>query len=254
MLIRVTLCLLAAHATVPRAAGADISPVSEARGTLARLVETRQMIAKTKADWLADKETLEQSIRLFDRELAEVQEHSAKVETGGGQMEKERADALAEKEALMAASTISKEQAAKLEEQVRKLLKLLPSPLLAKVDPLVKRLPDISSETKFSVAERFQTLVGILSEVDKFNGSVTIASEIKRVAGGDELQLNILYLGLAQAYAVDKPGKLAFVGTPGPDGWQWTPKEGIASTVKGAIAMHDNSQPAAFVKLPVEIR
>lgn len=251
--MRVTLCLLAANAAIHGVDGAESSPVSETRGTLARLVETRQLIAKTKTDWQSDRETLDQSLRLFDRELTELRDQLAKVETGGGQMEKERADALAEKEALLLASTRSKEKAAELEGQVRKLLKSLPSPLLAKIDPLVKRLPDLSVETKFSVAERFQTLVGILSEVDKFNGSVTIASEIKKVGGGEELQLSILYLGLAQAYAVDKPGKLAFVGTPGPDGWQWTLTEGIASAVKSSIAMRDNSQPATFVKLPVEI-
>lgn len=203
---------------------------------------------------MSDKETLEQSIRLFDRELEETKGQLAKVETGGGQMEKERAEAMADKEGLLAASARAKEKAAELEGQVRGLLKSLPSPLLAKIDPLVKRLPDSSAETKLAVAERFQTLVGILSEVDKFNGSVTIASEIKNIGAGGELQLNILYLGLGQAFAVDKPGKLAFVGVPGPDGWQWTPSEGIASAVKAAIAMHDNSQPASFVKLPIEIR
>src|SRR5437868_174239 len=62
-----------------------------ARSTLDKWVETRQIISKTKSEWQSDKDLLEQSIQLFERELKSVEEQISKVGTNSTQVEKERA-------------------------------------------------------------------------------------------------------------------------------------------------------------------
>src|ERR1041384_6297153 len=66
------------------------SKLSDARTSLEKWVETRQLISKTRGDWQTDKETIEQSIALFERELKGVEEQMAKLNTNSSQVEKER--------------------------------------------------------------------------------------------------------------------------------------------------------------------
>src|SRR2546425_69225 len=69
------------------------TPLSQTRTTLEKWVETRQLISRTKGDWQIDKETIEQTLQLFGRELKLVEEQMAKVSTNSVQVESERAEA-----------------------------------------------------------------------------------------------------------------------------------------------------------------
>ncbi len=63
------------------------SPLSDARSTLEKWVETRQLISRTKSDWQSDKEMLEQTCQLLERELKELGEQSAKLSTNHMQVD-----------------------------------------------------------------------------------------------------------------------------------------------------------------------
>ena len=45
--------------------------------------------------------------------------------------------------------------------------------------PLAQRLPQNSADTKIGLPERFQNVIGILNELGKANGEVTVATEIR---------------------------------------------------------------------------
>src|SRR5881394_2204247 len=83
------------------------TPLVEARSVLQTWVEARQSIAKTRSDWQSDKEMLEQTIQLFERELKGVEEQMSKLGTNSTQVEKERVQA----ETSLAASNQSLDQA-----------------------------------------------------------------------------------------------------------------------------------------------
>ena len=72
--------------------GADgSSSLARTRTTLEQWVETRQLISKTRSDWQTDKETLEQTLQLYERELKSIEEQMSKVSTNNTQVDKERA-------------------------------------------------------------------------------------------------------------------------------------------------------------------
>ena len=227
--------------------------VDSTKETLSKWVETRQLIATTRADWESDREVLKQTINLFEKELATVNEQFTTTENSSKQIEKERSELTREKEGLDAATTRVNELLVPMEEKIRKMAAALPTPLVAKLEPLMARLPEDPKSTKFSAAERMQTLVGIVGEVEKFNGAITVHSEIQKNAKGEEVQVRTMYLGLGQAYWVDKSGR-AGVGTAGPEGWKWSDQPELADTINRAIAIYENSQPAAFVSLPVTLK
>lgn len=229
------------------------SPLTEARATLEKWVETRQLAAKARSDWRSDKETLEQTVQLYERELRSVEEQMAKVSTNNTQIDKERAEAAA----LKATSTQSLDRAAEfaagLEGQLKMLVPRLPAPLQEILKPQLNRLPS-GANTRMSPAERMQAVIGILNELDKFNNAVSVFSEKRTNSKGEEMAVDTVYVGLGAAYFVNQSNDFAGTGTSGPKGWEWASHPEIASSVREVVRTYRNEQPARFVSLPAVIR
>ena len=230
------------------------SRLNEARSTLEKWVETRQLISRTKADWQTDKETLEQSLKLFERELQSVEEQMSKISTNNFQVDKERAQA----ESLRKSSNDSLERTRQFadgfEAQLTKLAPQLPVPLQEIIKPLLNRLPPDPANTRMTAAERSQVIVGILNELDKFNNAVTVFSEKRKNEKGEEVAVETVYAGLGAAYFVNDSGDLAGSGVVGKNGWEWTLKSELAASVREVIRIYRNERPARFVTLPAVIR
>lgn len=243
----------AATSLVCLSAVAAETPLTDARATLEKWVEARQQISKAKGDWQADKETIQQTVLLFERELKNVAEQMSKVSTNTVQVDKERAEA----EALQKASKEGLERAREFvtgfEAEITTLLPRLPLPLQDIVKPLVNRMPT-DAKTKMTVAERAQVVIGILNEMDKFNNGVTIFSEKRKNDKGEELSVETVYVGLGAAYFVSDSGDFAGMGTVGPNGWEWTAKPELGGPVREIIRIYKNERPARFVPLPATIR
>jgi hypothetical protein len=229
------------------------SSVVQTKETLSKWVETCQLIARSRSDWEADREVLSQTSKLLEKELAQVEEQFSKTGGGSAQVAKESAELAREKELLMQAQKRVAELLPHLELSMAKLSKSLPSPLLSRVDELIKRLPADPQTTKAPLLHRMQTVVGLLSEIEKFNSTIGVHSEVQKNAQGEEVQVKTIYLGLGQAYWVDKAGR-AGVGAPGEKGWVWTESAGLAERIRQAIAVQESSQPATFVSLPVTVK
>lgn len=227
--------------------------LNEARSTLEKWVETRQMTSKTRSDWQADKEILEQTVQLFGRELKNVEDQMGKVSTNNVQVDKERAEAEAQKKAAAESLQRAREFAAGMEGKLTRLAPQLPAPLQDILKPQLNRLPAEPATTKMSAAERLQVVVGILNELDKFNNAVSIFSEKRKNSQGEEVAVETVYVGLGAAYFVNDAGSLAGTGTPGANGWEWTAKPEIAPAVREVIQVYRNERPARFVALPAAI-
>lgn len=230
------------------------SKLSDQRATLEKWVQTRQLIAKTRADWQSDKEMLNQGVLLFERELKQVEEQFAKLSTNNVQVEKERLQAETLKKASEEALAGAREFATGFEVQVKALVPRLPQPLQDLLKPMLNRLPADPADTKMLATERIQVLVGILNEVDKFNNGVSIFSEKRKNAKVEEMSDDTVYLGLGAAYFVNEANGFAGTGTAGPNGWEWTSNAAIAETVREVIRIYRNERAARFVPLPATIR
>jgi hypothetical protein len=226
---------------------------SEARTALEKWVEARQLIAKEKADWELNKDAMQQSISLLERESKLLDEQTAKAEATSTEADKERQKLVEERESLAAASETAKILVADLEKQLLRAARAFPPPLKERIEPLFRRIPENPATARSSLGERMQNVVGILSEVDKFNSSVSVTSEVRKNPAGAEVEVKTLYLGLAVAYFADRTGKFAGYGVPGADGWQWTERSELGPKVQQAIVIYENNAKAAFVSLPVEI-
>ena len=230
------------------------TPLTEARSNLEKWVETRQLISRTRSDWQSDKEMLEQTCQLLERELKALDEQFTKLGTNSVQVEKERLQAEATLKTSEATLDGATQFAAGFEGQILKLVPQLPAPLQDILKPLLSRLPSDAANTKMAPTERMQVIVGILNELDKFNSAVSVFSEKRKDDKGEELAVDTVYVGLGAAYFVSDSGNFAGTGTAGPKGWEWTPAPEIAPAVKEVVRIYRNERPARFIALPAAIR
>lgn len=244
--------LLVSGAMIATARAED--SVTDTRVALQKWVETRQMTSKLRADWSADKELLLESIRMFEREARNLDELIAKVDKGNGQIQAERTEQEKLEAQYKETSAKIKDLITTLEKKTVALVRTFPAPLQEKLDAFVKRIPEDSNASKLSAGQRLQPLVAILAEADKFNGAITVVSELRKNEAGNVVQVRTMYLGLAQAYFTDKEGKFAGHGTPSGDGWKWKNEASLAPAIAKVIAVYENQQPPAFVTLPVSIQ
>ena len=237
-----------------RLSAAESSPLTQTRSTLEQWVQTRHLISKTRGDWQADKESLEQTVALYERELKSIDDQMAKVSTNNTQVAKEMAEAIALQKLSNETLGDARQFSTDFEARVKKLATQLPTPLQDILKPLLAKLPADPATTKMLAAERMQALVGVLNELDKFNNAVNLFNEKRKNPAGDEVAVQTIYVGLGAGYFVNEAGDFAGTGTPGANGWEWTVKSEIAADVQEVVKIYRSEKTARFVTLLVVVR
>lgn len=227
--------------------------IAQTRAALEEWVETQRLVAKEKQNLALSRETLEQRIDLVKREIESLRTRIGETQASIAETDGKRTGLAEENEKLKQASASFGDALAALESRMGTLVKRLPDPLRDRVRPLSQRLPDDPAETKLSHSERFQNVVGILNEIDKFNREITVTSEVRTLADGSSAEVATLYLGIGHAFYAGANATVAGIGTAGESGWEWKSADESAERIARAIAILNNEQVASFVPLPVEI-
>jgi FtsZ-binding cell division protein ZapB len=245
----ILLCVISKGALAEDAFG----NIRNTRSSLEKWVETQRIISKEKEELKISREMLNERIGLLSREIDSLRSKITDAEESIAEADKKREAMIEENEKLKEASSSLVEVIAKMEQRTKEMLKRLPDPIRNRVKPLSQRLPEDAGETKLSVSERFQNVVGILNEVDKFNREITVTSEVRTLEDGSSVEVASMYIGIGQGFYVSANGQIAGVGLAGPRSWKWKTDDQAAAQIAEAIAIMKNEKVASFVKLPVEI-
>lgn len=244
------LALGAASLALPLSAQDNLQ---DTRDVLDRWVETNQIISQENADWRVEQSILEDTKGLLSSELERLNKTLEDLEATATAADEERSKLADEKEKLTAASAVVESNIGGLETQMKAIVKTLPQPLVEKIKPLMRRLPDDPNNTKLSLGERVQNIVGILSQADKFNTTITLSNESREIAEGKVVQVTTLYWGLAMAYFVDNSGSYAGLGTPSAEGWEWNEVPGAGAQIKQLLDIYEGTEEIQFIAVPASI-
>jgi len=228
--------------------------IGDAREILNQWVETQQIISETKSDWALERSILRDSEKLLTSELERLDAELKEMNATATAADEERTKLAAEKETLGAAAAVVEANVGSLETQVKAIVQTFPAPLLDKIKPLIRRLPKDPANTKLTLGERVQNIVGILSQADKFNGTITQTSESREVAEGRVIEVRTIYWGLGGAFYVDAAGEYAGVGYPATEGWEWPQIEGAGPKIKRLLDVYEGSEDIQFVAVPSQIK
>lgn len=227
--------------------------IESTRDVLDQWVQTKQITSKEKSDWRLEQSILSDTLKLLSSELTRLDTSLEDLKDSATAADEDRSKLTARKEEIAEASAVVEGSINALETQIKRVVKTLPAPLVDRIKPLIRRLPEDSANTKLSLGERVQNIVGILSQADKFNATLTQTSESRELNSGKVVEVRTLYWGLAMAYYVDAAGKYAGIGFPGKDGWEWPQIEGAGPQIKQLLAVYEGSEEIQFVEVPARI-
>lgn len=226
------------------------------RSQLEQWVETRRIISQEKRDLEIARETLRDRIAVLEAEVEDVRTRIDETRENLSKTDEQFEELTSENEMFKRASEVLRSAVVKLEGEVKALLSRSPVAIADKVKVLSQQIPDDPEQTEMSLANRYQNVIGVLNEVNTFNGKITVTSEKRELSGGQTAEVTVMYLGISKAYYVDNKARIAGVGTPageGGSGWVWTRADGSAVEIDRAIKIYRNTEVADFVDLPLEI-
>jgi len=232
----------------------DVADIAETRAILEKWVDTRRVISAERNDWKLAREILASRVEVLQREIDSLKSRIVDAQSSIAEADKKREALVEDNARLVTSSEALGTVVTGFETRTRTLLARLPDPIRDRVKPLSQRLPDGKAPVKTPLGERFQNVVGILNEVDKFQRDITLSSEVRQLGDGTTAEVTAIYLGIAQGYYVTANGKSAGVGTAGVDGWAWTPANDAAPRIARSIAILKNEGVAEFVPLPMRIQ
>lgn len=230
------------------------SALDESFVVLEKWVETEKLISEEENEWTVEKTSLEDLIALYEEEKEILEERIEEAEKSASEADRKRVELATERDRLKAVQDDIRAIVLKEEEAMKELIRMLPEPLQQEIAPLTRRIPKDSKDTSLSLSQRTQNLVGILTQIDKFNSAVTLVTETREFSDGKLVEVNTIYFGIGVAYYVDKAAEHAGVGVPGPDGWEWTSSLEIGPAVYEAVEIYNGQQQPAYVNLPVTIK
>ncbi|MGH9749009.1 MAG: DUF3450 family protein [Candidatus Polarisedimenticolia bacterium] len=245
--------LLAPGGAFAQDAADDRADVESTRATVGKWVGTQQIIFKERRDWQQARDILLARIDLMKKEIATLEEKIAEVRRTSDDAAGRRAEVAAEADVLRKTTAGLTAAVGQFEGHLRRLHVALPAPVQEKIAPLYQRMPAGGVASKASVAERFQNVLGILNEINRMNGEIALASEIRPLRDGRPSEVRTVYLGLGQAYYLSA-GLEAGIGRPGSEGWVWEPAPDLAPRIQEVVDILSNKASPKFVSLPVRIQ
>jgi hypothetical protein len=229
-------------------------PLEETRQALQEWVALRKLISEEENVWRAERETIQSSIDLIKSEMERLDGELKNAAESATAAMKERQRLNDDNEALKQASAAVTEIVPALEARVVELTEMFPADLRARIAPLQQRIPKRGAPSRAGTGERLQNIVGILSEVEKFNRTITKTSELQKLPNGDNAQVDTIYLGLTVAFFVDGKNSHAGILHPARGGWTATPRPELAPAIRRLVDVYSGDRLAEFVPLPVEIQ
>lgn len=225
----------------------------ETKATVEQWAEAESLISSESNQWIRDKAVLEELAAMLEAEEAALQERIEATRASATESDKKRDEIVGRKESLEAAGAVVRASLEELEEGARGLVPYLPENYVKSIQSLLRQLPKKGQPTQLSASIRLRNVIGILSQANKFDGSIALETETRSFAGSETKQVNTLYLGFAIAYYSDAAGENAGYGYPTAEGWKWTPAPESAPAILEAISMYQKGKQARFVTLPVVV-
>jgi len=213
-------------------------------------VKTRAETVRMETEWTSQRALMLSMVDALGQRTKVIEEkmEHAKARTA---QDREELETLGKKNDR--ASAVLQASEGRLQEAAKQLLALrpsLPPRLSAALDLAYKSIGDPA----LSVGDRMQHTMTILNRCMQFNRAITTGDEVLTPPGeAAPKSLEVIYWGLSHGYALDRAAGKAWLGSPGPQGWQWEARPEAARDVARLIAIAADKADPDFVMVPAKL-
>lgn len=233
------------------AVGADALRAMESQ--VLRLAELQRTEWSARQDWQSQRQLLQDQLAILQKQsavlataLAAQRQETAEIAAGNadiaGELSAQRAHLRELRLALQAQNDALLALRSRLPPDLRRQLQDAFARLerLTAAEPAFAELPGI-----------LQTQLSVLTESEQYDHGIHLAKEVLPDAGELRREYDVMYFGLAVAYALSAGGDRAGMGVPTAAGWEWRWQDEWIPAVAQALAVARKEQPAQLLRLPM---
>lgn len=229
--------------------------LEDLRGLTLKWVALEQSISKEALAWEEKQSQLNDFIKIAQVEVEGLQEELVALEKIANASDTRRQELLEKQEHLNQYAGTIRTFLTRIETKLRTLKPRLPQPLQDNLIAAYQKMPQEGQSTSLGIAERMQTVIGILTMIQRFDDVITVTQEIKTLPDQSKGEVTTFYVGLAAGYYVTTAGNDAGYGHPTDNGWTWKSDPSLMESITEAISIADGtSQEATFIELPVNFK
>lgn len=233
------------------------APVDDVRDTLKEWVKIEKTISQEQEDWKQEKNLLENVLSSLNQEERVLNNTIATAQQATNRADEERLELISRRDLYQRNSSRVTEQIQIFERQAIQLIPQLPLILRDELGIMVNRLYQAESGS-YSISQRAQNLISILSAIQKFDSSISVSNEIRSLGNGDRIEVKVLYLGLSRAFYADENEKISGIGRPieggNEAGWQWIEHPDLSEDINNAINIYENNGSLRLIQLPLSLK
>lgn len=238
----------------------DVPKTEQLKESVRTWIELMREIQKEEDSWERDRILLEDQKAALDSEIADLTERVAAAKEAKEGADKEAKEDEQTRDAYLKAKDVLIDQLAGLEKQMVDNLSVFPPPLTE--DPRVNELMNqVRSDAdrkddaiKEKLTSRLNNILNLLAEAEKWQQTIHLRKEMHTNEDGREYNMQVIYIGLASAYAVNESGDFALVGYPKEDGWNFEARNDLAPDILKMLNVLNGDADAQFIQLPVELK
>ena len=232
-------------------AGADepLPAVNTLEQLVSKWVELSKELGREEETWREQKDALKQERQLLLKEKELLENEIAAAREKQTSAEKERAHLLRDEKEMKEALSACLPAISRAEAELKRLAALVPS----KLGGALKKGLDRLASSSQAVSRRLRIIVGLYKEIERLENQVHLVRETLEVERGVFREMDVIYLGLSQGYAVSLDDEVAGIGRPcaGGWGWQWHPE--LSAGIRSAISCYRREASPDFSYLPLKI-
>ena len=227
--------------------------LDETKNLVQQWVQTEQLISSENRQWREEKSSIEDLLGILEAEKRILDEQISLAEETASRADEERAALVEQLASYQAISAEIESRVADYERQLTVLQPRLPGVLQRELSPRFSRFDNASPGNSRPLSERVQTVLSLLAEIEAFDSTATLTTEVLQVAAGQEIEASVLYLGLSRAFYINGARTIAGVGVPGDTGWRWEANDGLAGSIAEALDIYESRVSPRLVILPMEL-
>lgn len=245
-------CIFLLSTGLNNAVAQNPTTVSQTRSTLKEWVLAEKTLSREAADWQQEKVLLQDLLAVLDQEIKTLKTEIASSQESLSQADEEREKLLKVRAESRDQREMIQAYLADLEPRLLLLRSRLPEPLDNQLAIFFNRIPEEGTPSSLGIAERAQTVLGILDAIRAFDNKLTVARELRQGKSGSTQEMTTLYLGLGQAFYVSAED--AGIGYPQTSSWQWESKPVLRQAILSAIAMAEGkTHEVDYIALPLKV-
>ncbi len=230
----------------------EIPELTTLEDLVGQWVGLRSLIAAEQQDWHRQDQQWQREIALLQEEERRLDDKIAQATQSEAAKESRTSDQLSQKANLEAALSALSDVIDRASAELTELLPSIPESLQS-LD-FVRLLNALnSSHGERSPARQFQQLVSAITEIELIQNQTHTTRELLDFGSDMRREMDVVYIGLSQGYAVSPDNAIAATGTPSHGGWQWNVNPEIATDVRKLVRIQNKEQPPELVTVPIEI-